>query len=112
VRGRFEANIRLSDLVEGESLGLSGEMLGPLGSSSGTGTVKLAAKDGGTAVGYRYDVHVAGKVAAVGGRMLDGAARILVGQFFEALICQAGGGQGAPTEGWWRRLLRAIGLAP
>ena len=57
-------------------------------------------------------MHVAGKVAAVGGRMLDGAARILIGQFFEALIRQAGGGQGAPTEGWWRRLLKAMGLAP
>ena len=53
---------------------------------------------------------MAGKVAAVGGRMLDGAARFLIGQFFEALIRQAGGG--APGEGWWRRLLRALGLIP
>ena len=112
VRGRFEANVRLSDLVDETSLALAGDMLGPLGSSSGTGTVTLAAQDGGTAVAYRYDVHVAGKVAAVGGRMLDGAARILIGQFFEALIRQAGGGDGAPPDGWWRRLLRALGLVP
>ena len=112
IRGRFEANVRLSDLVAEESLALSGEMLGPLGSSSGTGTVTLAPKENGTAVSYRYEVHVAGKVAAVGGRMLDGAARIVIGQFFEALIRQAGGGDGAPREGWWRRLLRAIGLVP
>ena len=56
----------------------------------------LEAAEGGTQVRYDYAVHLTGKVAAVGGRMLDGAARLLIGQFFKALVKQAGisGGDG------------------
>jgi len=36
-----------------------------------------------------------GKIAAVGSRMIEGAARVLIGAFFEALARRAGGE-------WWR----------
>ena len=56
----------------------------------------LEADEGGTRVGYTYEVEVTGKVAAVGGRMLEGATRILIGQFFEA---PGGPGGGEPGGG-------------
>jgi 2-furoyl-CoA dehydrogenase large subunit len=31
-------------------------------------------------------------VASIGGRLLDGAARVIIGQFFAALARKAGGG--------------------
>ena len=34
---------------------------------------------------------VGGKVASVGGRLLDGAAKLVISQFFAALAAQAGG---------------------
>ena len=66
-------------------------MIGPLGSSHGTGRLRLEPTDDGTRVTYDYEIHLAGKVAAVGGRMLQGAARVLIGQFFAGLIGQCVG---------------------
>ena len=110
VRGRFQANVRLSDLDPPHSAMLSGGLDGPLGSSRGEGRVRLEPHDGGTKVTYTYTVEVSGKVAAVGGRMLEGAARFVVGQFFERLVAQVGG---PPAHvSWWTRLLRALGMAP
>jgi len=91
VRGRFEANVKLGELTPPQSATLSGDLSGALGASHGSGTVTLEAAEGGTQVRYDYTVHLTGKVAAVGGRMLDGAARLLIGQFFKALVKQAGG---------------------
>jgi 2-furoyl-CoA dehydrogenase large subunit len=108
VRGRFQANVRLFDLDEPRQACLAGDIVGPLGSGSGTGTVTLEPVGEGTLVTYRYEVKAAGKVAAVGGRMLDGAARALIRQFFNSLVHQAGG---AKPAGWWIRLKRLLGLA-
>jgi 2-furoyl-CoA dehydrogenase large subunit len=51
-------------------------------------------------------MDISGKIAAVGGRMLDGAARILIGAFFQALARHAGAGGEAPSSSWrkWLRL--------
>jgi 2-furoyl-CoA dehydrogenase large subunit len=108
VRGRFEANIRLFDLDEPRHASLAGEVLGPLGSGAGEGRVTLEPVEEGTRVTYSYEVQVAGKVAAVGGRMLDGAARALIGQFFNALVRQTGG---SPRVSLWTRIKQMLGLA-
>src|ERR1700739_2472200 len=47
---------------------------------------------GGTSIRYVYEAAIGGKVASIGGRLLDGAARVIIGQFFAALARQAGGG--------------------
>ena len=44
---------------------------------------------------YSYDAAIGGKVASIGGRLLDGAARVIIGQFFAALARKAGGGGAA-----------------
>ncbi len=108
VKGRFQASVRLAELDVPRSATLSASLDGPLGSSRGSGRVRLEARDGGTEVSYTYTVEVTGKVAAVGGRMLDGATRMLVRQFFERLAAKVGG---PPVhESWWTRLLRALGV--
>jgi 2-furoyl-CoA dehydrogenase large subunit len=107
IRGRFEANITLFDLNEPHRLSLRGSVMGALGSGSGEGTVTLDDVDGGTRVIYVYEVSVAGKVAAVGGRMLDGAARALIGQFFNSLVRQTGG---SPRPSLWSNLRGKLGF--
>ena len=47
---------------------------------------------GGTVMTYVYDAAIGGKVASIGGRLLDGATKVIIGKFFEALAKQAGGG--------------------
>ena len=108
VRGRFQAQVRLSELDPPHAAVLSGGLEGPLGASTGTGHIRLEAVPEGTRVRYEYAVSISGKVAAVGGRMLDGAARLLVAQFFERLVAQVGGGP-APSS-WWRQFLRWLGV--
>jgi 2-furoyl-CoA dehydrogenase large subunit len=62
----------------------------------------------GTRVDYIYSVQISGKLAAVGGRMMDGAARALINQFFKRLVGQVGDA-GAPA-GLFVRLLAWLGL--
>jgi 2-furoyl-CoA dehydrogenase large subunit len=115
VRGRFQAAVDMSDMDPPNSVRLSGGVQGPLGASKGAGNVQLKAVDGGTHVTYDYTVEISGKVAAVGGRMLEGAARIVIGQFFERLVSQVGGGKtvagtSPAGETLWQRILRAFGI--
>jgi 2-furoyl-CoA dehydrogenase large subunit len=103
VKGRYRAEIRLSDLQEPRSLTLAGSASGALGFGQGTGQVTLSAEaPDRTVIAYRYDAAIGGKVASIGGRLLDGATRVLIKQFFTALAARAGGGQ---RSGWLARLM-------
>jgi 2-furoyl-CoA dehydrogenase large subunit len=91
VKGRYRARIMLSDLDKPAGVTLAGNIDGALGFGSGKGRITLAPEtDGGTSVHYRYDAEIGGKVASIGGRLLDGAARFIIGQFFAGLARQAG----------------------
>jgi 2-furoyl-CoA dehydrogenase large subunit len=107
VKGRYKVEIRLSDLVAPQSLTLSGEASGALGFGGGTGFVKLEETGGTTTIRYRYEAGIGGKVASVGGRLLDGAARFLISQFFTALARRASGGERSPASGGF--LARLLG---
>ncbi len=104
VKGRYRAEISLSDLVPPSAVTLTGSTDGALGFGLGVGYVSLREETPGrTVISYRYEASVGGKVASIGGRLLDGAARVIIGQFFRALAAQAGGGQ---AHGIWARLRR------
>jgi len=111
VKARYEAEIALSDLDPPHSLRLSGRGVSSLGSASGSGRVTLAPAPGGTRLAYDYQAEVGGKVAAVGSRMLEGAARVVLAQLFEQLGRQASGAA-APSghRSWLRWLMARLGL--
>ena len=108
IKGRFAARVALSNLDPPRSALLSGSLSGPLGVSVGSGRVRLSPAGAGTKIDYDYTVEISGTVAAVGGRMLDGASKVLIKQFFQRLVAEMQGGP-APLP-WWRRLLRALGF--
>ncbi len=108
VKARYEAEIMLSDIDAPHSLRLAGSGRSALGTGAGDGLVTLTATPGGTRLRYDYRAQVGGKVAMVGSRMLEGAARIIVAQLFESLGRQAGGTVARPS--WWRRLLNLLGV--
>ena len=93
IRGRFTADVHLSDLVEHRAAKLSGTLSGPLGKAEGRGRVTLAGEGDSTRIGYTYGVDVGGKVASVGGRMIRRAAQLIIGEFFERLGRVATGGE-------------------
>jgi 2-furoyl-CoA dehydrogenase large subunit len=89
--------VRLSDLDPPRAATLSGSVTGALGSGGGEGRITLTPDgQGGTTVSYTYEAAVGGKVAAVGGRLLEGASRVIIGQFFAALARKVGGPGSAP----------------
>lgn len=83
IRGSFTGAIRLSNLnpVSQYEMAVSGS--GAPGFVEGRGTVELAGLDGGTRLQYSGDVHAGGAIAAVGQRMISGAARMVIDQFFK-----------------------------
>lgn len=101
VRGRFVAHVRLSDLNPETSGRISGTLEGPLGSASGGGVLRLTTTQTGTRIDYDYEVGVSGTAASVGGRLLDGAAKLLMRQFFERLARQVQAPE--PRAGFWKR---------
>ncbi len=109
VRGRYRAEVMLSHLDPPNAATLQGSAEGGLGFGHGHGRVTLADEGPGrTIISYRYTATIGGKLASVGGRLLDGAARIIIARFFDALAARAGGRP--PRIGLLARLLRLLGL--
>jgi 2-furoyl-CoA dehydrogenase large subunit len=117
IKARYAAEVALSELDPPRSLRLAGSGLSSVGSARGSGLVTLEPSGDGTLLRYDYAAEVSGKVAAVGSRMLEGAAKIVLNQLFEQLGREAGGrgaiGVGAapaPKRGLWARLLALFGV--
>lgn len=108
IRARFEAKVALSELDPPHSLRLSGSGSSSMGSAQGQAKVRFVELENGhTRLEYQYQVAVSGKVAAVGGRMLQGASKVIIGQIFTRLS-QRVSGQAIAT-GWWARLRASLG---
>lgn len=107
VKARYHAQIDLSDIDAPHSVRLIGSGTSSLGTGSGEGRLRLERTATGTRLHYDYEAQVSGKVAAVGSRMLEGAARMLLAELFKALGRQASGA--APLT-LWQRLLRFLGI--
>ena len=107
VKGRYRAEVKLSDLDPAKAVTLAGSADGALGFGRGEGRITLRpAPNGGTAIHYIYEAAIGGKVASIGGRLLDGAAKVIIGQFFAALARTAGGGSFASERLSWIARLR------
>ena len=112
VTGRYRADVTLSDLDPPQSITLGGSAYGALGFGSGAGRIVLKPDgNGGTVMIYDYDATIGGKVASIGGRLLDGATKVIIGQFFAALARHAGGDSdvGPEVPSFFRRLLCMFG---
>ncbi|SAL24092.1 xanthine dehydrogenase family protein molybdopterin-binding subunit [Caballeronia concitans] len=109
IKARFEARIGLSEIDAPRRLRLAGAGISPLGSARGSGIVELTPQGSGTRLTYDYEAQVSGKVAAVGGRMLEGAAKVVLKQLFESLGRQAAGKPVQAHGSWIARLLARFG---
>lgn len=86
VSGAFEGKVRITEQTPPSSFRLMVEGNGKIGFMKGDGLLKLAPAESGTEVTYEGDVQVGGTIAAVGQRMIDGTAKMLIKRFFEKLI--------------------------
>ena len=87
--GAFEGKVRITDQNPPQSFRLIVEGSGKLGFMKGDGLLKLVAGGDGTEVSYEGDAQVGGTMAAVGQRLIDGTAKMLIKRFFEKLAEEA-----------------------
>jgi len=83
--GAFEGSVRITDQNPPSSFRLVVAGSGRIGFVEGDGLLKLSAADGGTEVSYEGDAQVGGTIAAVGQRLIDGTAKMMIKKFFEKL---------------------------
>jgi uncharacterized protein len=84
IAARFNGAVRLSDLDPPNSYTLTGEGSGgAAGSAKGVAKVRLEPGQGGTRLLYDVDAQISGKLAQIGSRVVEAAAKMLAGQFFD-----------------------------
>lgn len=85
VNGKFEATIELADVNAPESYKLIINGKGPAGHVAGEGVIRLEQINTTTTMHYSGDAKVGGKIAAVGQRLLDVAAKQIAKQSLKKL---------------------------
>jgi carbon monoxide dehydrogenase subunit G len=89
IKGKYDGKVKISDKDEPHSYKMAVEGKGPQGQVSGVGTIELTPDNGGTLVHYSGDATVRGVLARVGARVMQPAAKMITGQFFERMEKQA-----------------------
>jgi hypothetical protein len=101
VKAAFGGQVTLSDLDPPGSYTISGEGSGGgIGMAKGSARVKLVDQGGVTRLSYTVAADVSGKLAQIGSRLIDGAARKMADDFFGRFAAIAvEGTTAAPSAG-------------
>jgi uncharacterized protein len=86
VSGSFDGKVRIAEQQPPNSFRLLVEGTGKIGWMKGGGLLRLS---DGTTVTYEGDVQVGGTIAAVGQRLIDTTAKMLIKRFFDKLASEA-----------------------
>ncbi|WP_294608776.1 CoxG family protein [Roseovarius sp.] len=112
VKATFKGTVTLSNMVEMESLTLTGEGKGgAAGFAKGGANVRLEDSETGTRLIYEVEAKVGGKLAQLGSRIVDGFAKKMAEQFFsrfEEVLEGPKEEDDAPEaekKGWLKRLI-------
>jgi len=89
ISGLFDGKVRIADLQPHSSFRLMVEGSGKIGFMKGDGLLHLIPAGAGTSVQFEGNVEVGGTIAAVGQRLLDATARMIIKRFFEKLASDA-----------------------
>ena len=83
VNARMQVQVVLTDLKPPYSYTIQGGAKGgAAGFAKGSAAVQLIEEDSGTRLSYLVNANVGGKLAQVGSRLIDGAARKIADDFF------------------------------
>ena len=85
ISGAFEGKVRITDQQPPSSFRLLVEGTGKIGFVKGEGLLTLKPENSETEVSYEGDVQVGGTMAAVGQRLIDATAKMMIKRFFEKL---------------------------
>ncbi len=91
VKARFKGNVQLTDLDPPNGYKISGQGDGGVaGFAKGGATVNLTDKEGGTLLTYNVEAQIGGKLAQLGQRLINGAAKKVADEFFRNFADQVG----------------------
>ena len=95
VKARWKGKVRLSDLDPPNSYRISGEGEGGVaGFAKGGAKVSLADRDGGTLLSYNVEAQIGGKLAQLGQRLINSAAKKTADDFFQKFATAVAGQSG------------------
>ena len=98
VSAKFKGKLNLSDLKPPHSYAIAFEgQGGAAGFGKGSAQVQLAPDGEGTKLSYQVKANVGGKLAQIGSRLVDAAARKISQDFFNAFNEKMGSLHGAPA---------------
>jgi carbon monoxide dehydrogenase subunit G len=91
VKATFKGAVTLSDIDPPNGYKISGQGEGGVaGFAKGGAVVKLAPKDGGTLLSYNVEAQIGGKLAQLGQRLVNGAAKKVADDFFQNFVKAVG----------------------
>jgi uncharacterized protein len=115
IGARFKGAVSLTDLdpPNGYTLLLEGSG-GIAGSVKGSAKVRLSEYPGGTLISYEVEAQVGGRMAQLGGPIIDATSKQLAGKFFGRFgeIVTAGAGATEPARGAETALTLATSAPP
>ena len=86
LKARFKGKAKLENIDAPSGFSLTGEGRGgPAGHAKAQAHIKLEESDGGTLLIYEVNADVGGKLAQLGGALVQNTAKKLAGQFFTNL---------------------------
>ena len=92
IKAKFTGHVTLSDLNPPSSYTISGEGKGgPAGFAKGGAKITLEEDGEATVMRYEVQVDVGGKLAQLGGRLIEGTAKKLSADFFKAFKQEVAG---------------------
>jgi len=98
VSARFGGKVTLSDLDPPNSYKISGEGSGgAAGFAKGGAAVNLRDDSGATVLSYKVEANVGGKLAQIGSRLIDSAARKMADDFFARFAAIVGAPSASQT---------------
>jgi carbon monoxide dehydrogenase subunit G len=98
IGARFSGAVTLSDIDPPQGYTLTGEgQAGVAGSARGTARVRLAEDGDGTLLSYEVESEVSGRLAQLGGPLIDSTAKRLSGLFFQRFGALVGAPAVAPA---------------
>ncbi|MFK8035042.1 MAG: carbon monoxide dehydrogenase subunit G [Hyphomicrobiales bacterium] len=92
VKAKFKGSVTLSDINPPENYKISGEGKGGVaGFAKGGAEVKLTEDGSETILNYTAKAQVGGKLAQLGGRLIESTAKRMAGEFFGSFSEKLGG---------------------
>ena len=93
VKAKWKGKVTLTDLDPPNGYRIVGEGEGGVaGFAKGGADVRLSEKDGGTLLTYNVEAQIGGKLAQLGQRLINGAAKKMADEFFQKFAAVVGSG--------------------